>query len=104
MADVISSLLCLPANGRPMAVMQPPACRWRWRTWSRPCCAAWPSISTVEHGASPMLFVCEEAHRYASADRTTGFLGPLRKAVNASQGRPQIMASILRCDAAPGGA
>src|SRR5437588_7982766 len=39
-------------------------------------------------GASPMLFVCEEAHRYASADRTLGF-GPTRKAVSriAKEGR-----------------
>jgi hypothetical protein len=39
-------------------------------------------------GASPMLFVCEEAHRYASADRSIGF-GPTRKAVSriAKEGR-----------------
>src|SRR5438309_1538166 len=35
-----------------------------------------------------MLFVCEEAHRYASADRSLGF-GPTRKAVSriAKEGR-----------------
>jgi hypothetical protein len=39
-------------------------------------------------GASPMLFVCEEAHRYAAADRTTGF-GPTRRAISrlAKEGR-----------------
>jgi hypothetical protein len=39
-------------------------------------------------GVSPMLFVCEEAHRYASADRNIGF-GPTRKAVSriAKEGR-----------------
>ncbi len=39
-------------------------------------------------GVSPMLFVCEEAHRYASADRSIGF-GPTRKAVSriAKEGR-----------------
>jgi DNA helicase HerA-like ATPase len=39
-------------------------------------------------GVSPLLFVCEEAHRYASADRNIGF-GPTRKAVSriAKEGR-----------------
>src|SRR5690606_41653278 len=39
-------------------------------------------------GVSPLLFVCEEAHRYASADRSIGFV-PTRKAVSriATEGR-----------------
>src|SRR5438045_422732 len=39
-------------------------------------------------GGSPLLFVCEEAHRYAAADRSIGF-GPTRKAVSriAKEGR-----------------
>ena len=39
-------------------------------------------------GAVPLLFVCEEAHRYASADRSIGF-GPTRKALSriAKEGR-----------------
>jgi len=39
-------------------------------------------------GAAPQLLVCEEAHRYAPADRTIGF-GPTRKAVSriAKEGR-----------------
>jgi hypothetical protein len=39
-------------------------------------------------GSFPLLFVCEEAHRYASADRTVGF-GPTRKAISriAKEGR-----------------
>ncbi|HEY0234895.1 MAG TPA: DUF87 domain-containing protein, partial [Afipia sp.] len=89
MADVISYLFRLPANGKPMTIMQLagfPAdvvdsvvsvlCRmaFDFGLWS--------------DGASPMLFVCEEAHRYASADRTIGF-GPTRKAVSriAKEGR-----------------
>jgi len=89
MADVLSHLFRLPANGRPMTVMQLagfPAevvdsvvsvlCRmaFDFGLWS--------------DGASPMLFVCEEAHRYASADRSVGF-GPTRKAVSriAKEGR-----------------
>jgi len=39
-------------------------------------------------GASPLLIACEEAHRYAPADRTIGF-GPTRKAISriAKEGR-----------------
>jgi len=89
MAEVISLLFRMPANGRPMTVMQLagfPAevvdsvvsvlCRmaFDFGLWS--------------DGASPLLFVCEEAHRYASADRGVGF-GPTRKAVSriAKEGR-----------------
>src|SRR6187399_4863 len=89
MAEVISHLFRLPANGRPMTIMQLagfPAevvdsvvsvlCRmaFDFGLWS--------------DGVSPMLFVCEEAHRYASADRNIGF-GPTRKAVSriAKEGR-----------------
>ncbi|MFL6820182.1 MAG: ATP-binding protein [Bradyrhizobium sp.] len=89
MAEVIGHLFRLPANGRPMTVMQLagfPAevvdsvvsvmCRmaFDFGLWS--------------DGVSPMLFVCEEAHRYASADRSIGF-GPTRKAVSriAKEGR-----------------
>ena len=89
MADVISHLFRLPSQGRPMTVMQLagfPAevidsvvsvlCRmaFDFGLWS--------------DGVSPMLFVCEEAHRYASADRNVGF-GPTRKAVSriAKEGR-----------------
>jgi DNA helicase HerA-like ATPase len=89
MAEVISHLFRLPANGKPMTVMQLagfPAevidsvvsvlCRmaFDFGLWS--------------DGVSPMLFVCEEAHRYASADRNIGF-GPTRKAVSriAKEGR-----------------
>jgi hypothetical protein len=89
MAEVISHLFRLPANGKPMTIMQLagfPAevvdsvvsvlCRmaFDFGLWS--------------DGVSPLLFVCEEAHRYASADRNTGF-GPTRKAVSriAKEGR-----------------
>jgi DNA helicase HerA-like ATPase len=89
MVEVVSHLFRLPANGRPMTIMQLagfPAevvdsvvsvlCRmaFDFGLWS--------------DGVSPMLFVCEEAHRYASADRSIGF-GPTRKAVSriAKEGR-----------------
>jgi hypothetical protein len=89
MAEVISYLFRLPANGKPMTIMQLagfPAevvdsvvsvlCRmaFDFGLWS--------------DGVSPLLFVCEEAHRYAAADRKIGF-GPTRKAVSriAKEGR-----------------
>jgi DNA helicase HerA-like ATPase len=39
-------------------------------------------------GAVPLLFVCEEAHRYAPGDKSIGF-GPTRKAISriAKEGR-----------------
>jgi DNA helicase HerA-like ATPase len=89
MAEVISHLFRLPANGKPMTIMQLAGfpvevvdsvvsvlCRmaFDFGLWS--------------DGVSPLLFVCEEAHRYASADRSIGF-GPTRKAVSriAKEGR-----------------
>ena len=89
MAEAISQLFRVPANGKPATVMQLagfPAevvdavvsvlCRmaFDFGLWS--------------DGASPMLLVCEEAHRYASADRNVGF-GPTRRAISrlAKEGR-----------------
>jgi hypothetical protein len=74
MAEVLAQVFRLPTNGVPMTIMQLagfPAevvdsvvsvlCRmaFDFGLWS--------------DGAVPLLFVCEEAHRYASADRTIGF-------------------------------
>lgn len=89
MVEVLSQLFRLPANGKPMTIMQLagfPAevvdsvvsvlCRmaFEFGLWS--------------DGATPLLFVCEESHRYAPADRTIGF-GPTRKAISriAKEGR-----------------
>jgi DNA helicase HerA-like ATPase len=89
MAEVLGQLFRLPPSGRPMTIMQLagfPAdvvdavvsvlCRmaFDFGLWS--------------DGAVPLLFVCEEAHRYASADRSLGF-GPTRKAISriAKEGR-----------------
>jgi hypothetical protein len=89
MAEILAHLFRLPPEGKPMTIMQLagfPAevvdsvvsvlCRmaFDFGLWS--------------DGVSPMLFVCEEAHRYASADRNIGF-GPTRKAVSriAKEGR-----------------
>jgi hypothetical protein len=89
MAEVISQLFRIPANGKPMTILQLagfPAevvdavvsviCRmaFDFGVWS--------------DGATPLLFVCEEAHRYAALDRTVGF-GPTRRAISrmAKEGR-----------------
>ena len=89
MSETLRQLFRLPADGKPMTIMQLagfPAevvdsvvsvlCRmaFDFGMWS--------------DGAFPLLFVCEEAHRYASADRTIGF-GPTRKALSriAKEGR-----------------
>jgi DNA helicase HerA-like ATPase len=89
MAEVLSQVFRLPPNGVPMTIMQLagfPAevvdavvsvlCRmaFDFGLWS--------------DGASPLLLVCEEAHRYASADRAIGF-GPTRRAISriAKEGR-----------------
>ena len=81
MAEVLGQLFRLPPQGKPMAVMQ---------------LAGFPSevveavVSVIcrmafdfglwSDGAAPMLFVCEEAHRYAAADRSLGF-GPTRRSI-----------------------
>ena len=89
MAEVLGQLFRVPIHGMPMTIMQLagfPAevvdsvvsvlCRmaFDFGLWS--------------DGAVPLLFVCEEAHRYASADRAIGF-GPTRKALSriAKEGR-----------------
>jgi DNA helicase HerA-like ATPase len=90
MAEIISNLFRLPANGKPVTVMQLagfPAevvdsvvsvlCRmaFDFGLWS--------------DGVAPLLFICEEAHRYASsAEFKTGF-GPTRRALSriAKEGR-----------------
>jgi DNA helicase HerA-like ATPase len=89
MAEVLGQLFRLPPNGKPMTIMQ---------------LAGFPSdvvdavVSVLcrmafdfglwSDGAVPLLFVCEEAHRYASADKTIGF-GPTRRAISriAKEGR-----------------
>jgi DNA helicase HerA-like ATPase len=89
MAEVVSHLFRIPSNGKPMTIMQ---------------LAGFPAevvdsvVSVLSRmafdfglwsdGASPLLFVCEEAHRYAPADSKIGF-GPTRRALSriAKEGR-----------------
>jgi DNA helicase HerA-like ATPase len=89
MVDVLSHLFRIPSNGKPMTIMQ---------------LAGFPAevvdsvVSVLSRmafdfglwsdGTSPLLFVCEEAHRYAPADSKIGF-GPTRRALSriAKEGR-----------------
>ncbi len=89
MAEILSHLFRLPTEGMPMTILQLagfPAevidsvvsvlCRmaFDFGLWS--------------DGVAPLLFVCEEAHRYAPADKKIGF-GPTRRALSriAKEGR-----------------
>ena len=88
-AEILGSLFRLPPGGKPMTIMQLagfPAevvdsvvsvlCRmaFDFGLWS--------------DGVAPLLFVCEEAHRYAPADKNVGF-GPTKRALSriAKEGR-----------------
>lgn len=89
MVQALGDLFRLPIRGKPITVMQLAGfpsevldavvsvmCRmaFEFGVWS--------------DGAAPMLVACEEAHRYAPADRKLGF-GPTRKALSriAKEGR-----------------
>src|SRR5690606_4939738 len=89
MAEVISQLFRLPAHGKPMTVMQLGGFPMEVidSVVSVLCRMAF-DFGLWSDGVSPLLFVCEEAHRYASADRSIGFV-PTRKAVSriATEGR-----------------
>jgi hypothetical protein len=89
MSESISQLFRVPTEGKPMTIMQLagfPA-EVTDATVSVLCRMAF-DFGLWSDGASPMLFVCEEAHRYAAADRSMGF-GPTRRAISrlAKEGR-----------------
>jgi Helicase HerA, central domain len=89
MAEVLATLFRLPPNGKPMTIMQ---------------LAGFPSevvdalvsvtcrmafdLGLWSDGNSPLLVVCEEAHRYVAADNSVGF-APTRRAISriAKEGR-----------------
>jgi uncharacterized protein len=89
MAEVICRLFRVPPRDKPMTIMQ---------LVGFPAEVVDSVVSVLARmafefglwsdGAYPMLFVCEEAHRYASADRSRGF-GPTRRALSriAKEGR-----------------
>ena len=81
MAESISQLFRLQDDGKTMTIMQ---------LAGFPSEVVEPVVSVLTRlafdfglwsdGAVPLLFVCEEAHKYASADRTAGF-APTRRAL-----------------------
>jgi hypothetical protein len=89
MAESVSQLFRLPADGKPMTIMQ---------LAGFPAEVVDPVVSVLcrlafdfglwSDGAAPLLIVCEEAHRYAAVDRAIGF-GPTRRAISriAKEGR-----------------
>jgi DNA helicase HerA-like ATPase len=89
MAEVLGQLFRLPTEGKSVTVMQ---------LAGFPAEVVDPVVSVLcrmafdfglwSDGAAPLLVVCEEAHRYAPADRTLGF-EPTRRAVSriAKEGR-----------------
>ncbi|MBN8995656.1 MAG: DUF87 domain-containing protein [Rhizobiales bacterium] len=89
MADVLRDLFNLRPDDPPMTVMQLAGFPVEVvdSVVSVLCRMAF-DLGLWSDGAVPLLFVCEEAHRYASADRTIGF-GPTRRALSriAKEGR-----------------
>jgi DNA helicase HerA-like ATPase len=81
MAESITQLFRLQPDGKTMTIMQ---------LAGFPSEVVEPVVSVLTRlafdfglwsdGAVPLLFVCEEAHKYASADRTAGF-APTRRAL-----------------------
>jgi DNA helicase HerA-like ATPase len=89
MAEVLSQLFRMPANGKPMTIMQLAGFPSEVvdAVMSVLCRMAF-DFGLWSEGAIQLLFVCEEAHRYASNDRKIGF-GPTRRAISriAKEGR-----------------
>jgi hypothetical protein len=89
MAKVLAELFRLPIDGQPITVMQLAGFPAEVvdSVVSVVCRLAF-ELGMWSDGAVPTLFACEEAHRYAPADRALGF-GPTRKALSriAKEGR-----------------
>jgi DNA helicase HerA-like ATPase len=89
MAEVLSHLFRLPPNGKPITVMQLAGLPSEVvdAVVSVICRLAF-DLGLWSEGAAPMLLVCEEAHRYAAADRSLGF-APTRRSISriAKEGR-----------------
>jgi hypothetical protein len=89
MAEVLGQMFRLPPNGKPMTIMQLagfPA-EVTDAVMSVVCRMAF-DFGVWSDGVYPLLFVCEEAHRYAAADLKVGF-GPTRRSISriATEGR-----------------
>ena len=81
MGEILSYLFRLEPNGQPMTVLQVAGLPVEVvdAVVSVLCRLAF-DFGLWSDGAMPMLFVCEEAHRYAAADRSVGF-APTRRAL-----------------------
>ncbi|MGD0640873.1 MAG: DUF87 domain-containing protein [Roseiarcus sp.] len=81
MSEILSYLFRLEPSGQPMTVLQVAGLPVEVvdAVVSVLCRLAF-DFGLWSDGAMPMLFVCEEAHRYAPADRSVGF-APTRRAL-----------------------
>ena len=81
MAEILTHLFRLEPNGQPITVMQLAGLPTEV-TDAVVCVLARMAFDfgLWSDGAAPLLFVCEEAHRYAPADRSAGF-APTRRAL-----------------------
>jgi hypothetical protein len=81
MAEILTHLFRLEPNGQPITVMQLAGLPTEV-TDAVVCVVARMAFDfgLWSDGATPLLFVCEEAHRYAPADRSAGF-APTRRAL-----------------------
>jgi DNA helicase HerA-like ATPase len=81
MAEILSQLFRLEPGGKPITVMQ--LAGLPVEVVDAVVCALCRlafDFGLWSDGAMPLLFVCEEAHRYAAADHAIGF-GPTRRAL-----------------------
>jgi hypothetical protein len=81
MAEILTNLFRLEPNGQPITVMQLAGLPTEVVD-AVVCVIARMAFDfgLWSEGAMPLLFVCEEAHRYAPADRSVGF-APTRRAL-----------------------
>jgi len=81
MAEILTNLFRLEPNGQPITVMQLAGLPTEVVD-AVVCVVARMAFDfgLWSDGATPLLFVCEEAHRYAPADRSVGF-APTRRAL-----------------------
>jgi hypothetical protein len=89
MLEILSTLFRLPPNGMPMTILQLAGFPSEVvdAVVSVTCRMAF-DLGLWSDGADPLLVVCEEAHRYMSADPSVGF-APTRRAISriAKEGR-----------------
>jgi len=81
MSEILTYLFRLEPSGQPMTVLQVAGLPVEVvEAVASVLCRLAFDFGLWSDGAMPMLFVCEEAHRYAPADRSLGF-APTRRAL-----------------------